>query len=144
MKPILFAFFAFLFALPAFAHPGHGHLSFAEGKLHAHLSWIQEPSTKGEAKMKLEWRDGATHAIVEPALPLSVVLWMPSMGHGSAPTQVQRMVDERGKVIPGTYSVVNMYFMMSGAWEVRVKVKYADGKEETQAWALNVNGGHHH
>jgi len=148
MKPILLALATFFATIPAFAHPGHGHLTFAGGKLHAHLSWIQEPSTKGEARMKLEWHDGETHAIIEPALPLAVILWMPAMGHGSAPTQIQRMLDDRGNVILGTYDVRNMYFMMAGPWEVRVKVKYADGTEETQAWAFDVagdgGGGHHH
>ncbi len=144
MKSAFLALFTFILTIPAFAHSEIGHLSFAEGKLHAHLSWIQAPNTKGEAKMKLEWRNGASHEIVEPNLPLSVILWMPSMGHGSAPTQIQRMLDEQGNVILGTYQVVNMYFMMGGPWEVRVKVKYANGNEEIQAWAVSVGGGHHH
>ncbi|MGE3261930.1 MAG: hypothetical protein AB7K68_09140 [Bacteriovoracia bacterium] len=147
MKSILYALVAFALSAPAFAHPGHGNLAFAEGKLHAHLSWLVEPNTKGEAKMKLEWRDGSTHEIIEPALPVSVSLWMPDMGHGSAPTQIQRMLDDRGSVIVGTYEVRNMYFMMPGNWEIRVKVKYPSETEETKIWAVSVGGdggGHDH
>lgn len=45
-----------------------------------------------------------------------VVLWMPSMGHGSTPTQTTR-VDE------GTYRVTNVFFIMPGDWEIRFQVK---------------------
>jgi hypothetical protein len=45
-----------------------------------------------------------------------VVLWMPSMGHGSTPTQTTR-VDE------GTYRATNVFFVMPGDWEIRFQVK---------------------
>ncbi len=45
-----------------------------------------------------------------------VVLWMPSMGHGSTPTQTAR-VDE------GTYRATNVFFIMPGDWEIRFQVK---------------------
>jgi len=45
-----------------------------------------------------------------------VVLWMPSMVHGSTPTQTAR-VDE------GTYRTTNVFFIMPGDWEIRFQVK---------------------
>jgi hypothetical protein len=45
-----------------------------------------------------------------------VVLWMPSMGHGSTPTQTAR-VDR------GTYRATNVFFIMPGDWEIRFQVK---------------------
>jgi hypothetical protein len=45
-----------------------------------------------------------------------VVLWMPSMGHGSTPTQTAR-VDE------GTYRATNVFFIMPGDWEIRFLLK---------------------
>ena len=147
-------FFAMVIALfvtgAAHAHPGHGgHLMFAGGKIHAHLSWDQGPDGNGgESIMRLEWHDGATHALIEPGLPFDVSLWMPSMGHGSAPTQIQRVLDNQGQVVTGTYQIRNMYFVMAGDWDVRVTLKYQDGTTETQTWSITVDGddhgGHHH
>jgi hypothetical protein len=45
-----------------------------------------------------------------------VVLWMPSMGHGSTPSQTVR-VDE------GTYRTSNVFFIMPGEWEIRIQLK---------------------
>lgn len=150
MKAALLSLCTIFFSMSAFAHPGHeGHLVFSEGKIHAHLSWEHGPdSSGGESKMRLEWHDGATHALIEPGLPFSVSLWMPSMGHGSAPTQIQTVLNAKGDVVIGTYLVTNMYFLMAGDWEIRVTMKYPDDREEAQAWAIMVegddHGGHHH
>lgn len=45
-----------------------------------------------------------------------VILWMPSMGHGSTPTQTV-WADE------GTYHVTNVFFIMPGDWEILFHVK---------------------
>lgn len=45
-----------------------------------------------------------------------VVLWMPSMGHGSTPTQTA-WADQ------GTYRTTNVFFTMPGDWEIRFQVK---------------------
>ncbi len=148
MKLVLIGLLSVFISCTAFAHPGHGHLEFSGANLHAHLSWLKAPVDDSEAVMQLEWHDATTHAIVEPNLPFSVELYMPSMGHGSAPTKIGRAVDDRGNIILGTYRVNNMYFIMPGEWEVRVKVKYSDGSEEMRAWKLTIGGedggGHHH
>lgn len=132
------------------AHPDHGHLIFNQGALHAHVRWTQGPDAAGgESKMRLDWRDGSTHLPVEPAVTFGVYLWMPSMGHGSSPVQMQRVLNDKGQPVLGAYSVTNMYFIMPGDWEVRVKVSYQDGREETQAWPVTIgghdggHGGHH-
>ena len=56
-------------------------------------------------------------------LDLSVHLWMPSMGHGSEPTQVQREKDSAGKDLPGSYRVKNLYFTMAGDWDIQIEIK---------------------
>lgn len=150
MKMIFASALALFLSIPAFAHPGHaGHLVFASGKIHAHLSWDQGPDGNGgESIMRVEWHDGVTHQIIDMGLPFEVSLWMPSMGHGSAPTQIQRAIDNQGQAIVGTYQIRNMYFVMPGDWDVRVTLKYQDGTEETQTWSVIVDGedhgGHHH
>jgi hypothetical protein len=75
---------------------------------------------------------------------------MPDMGHGSAPTQMQRQLDANGNPLPGAYSISNMYFTMPGKWLVNVTLVYANGSKETQTITVDVpgtangGGGHHH
>lgn len=52
----------------------------------------------------------------DPYLELAVVLWMPSMGHGSSPVTIERL--DRG-----TYRVSEVFFTMAGDWEIRVQLK---------------------
>lgn len=149
MKTVIGVFAAIFLSTISHAHPGHGgHLVFAGGKIHSHLSWTQGPDAQGgESKMRLEWHDGATHNLIEPGLPFAVTLWMPSMGHGSAPTKIERLLDSQGKAVKGTYLVSNMYFVMPGDWDIRVSVKFPDGREETKSWSIQLDGeghgGHH-
>lgn len=51
-----------------------------------------------------------------PSLSLSALLWMPSMGHGSAPVQVTQLD-------AGIYKITKMYFIMPGDWDVRLFLK---------------------
>ena len=142
----LVALISMFFSLAAFAgaEGNSGHLLFSEGRIHAHLSWIQAPAAQSsEARMRLEWHNGITHEIMEPRSPFAVSLWMPSMGHGSAPTRIERAIDERGQVIPGVYEVSNMFFMMPGDWDVRVSLNDQDGHQETRAWSVHVAGDGH-
>jgi hypothetical protein len=116
-----------------------GHLKFAEGSIHAHLSWLQGPDENGgESKLLLQWRDGATHQAAEPGLKFETALWMPSMGHGSAPTKIQPQVNEKGEVLLGEYLVSNIYFIMPGEWELRVTLHLKDGSQETQIWPVSL------
>lgn len=41
-----------------------------------------------------------------------IVLWMPSMGHGSSPVAVERLST-------GLYRAKNVFFTMKGDWEIR-------------------------
>lgn len=145
MKTILATALAFFLSIPAFAYPEHnGNLSFAGGKFLAYLSWDQEPNDYGgEPIMRIEWRNGATHEVVDTGLPFEVSLWMPSMGHGSAPTQIQPAVNDRGQAITGTYQIKNMHFLMPGDWDIRVTLKYQDDTLETQAWSISTGDEGH-
>lgn len=152
MKQI-FAITAFLM-LGSFAqaHGGHdshapmAHLTFANGALHAHATWESAPEVASESILKIEWKNGADHSPVEPPGTFNVVLWMPSMGHGSAPTRIEPLLDAQGTAIVGSYEVSNVYFVMGGDWDVNVTLTYKDGTRETQTIQINFpddNGGHH-
>lgn len=63
-----------------------------------------------------------------PSLPL-VVLWMPSMGHGSLPTQTE-------KLDVGTYRTSNVVFIMKGEWQMKFQIK--DGNSVQDEAIANI------
>jgi hypothetical protein len=46
---------------------------------------------------------------------LKVILWMPSMGHGSSPVSVE-------KLSTGIYRAKNVFFNMKADWEIRFQI----------------------
>lgn len=142
MTRTLASLFVSLFSVAAIALPGTageaGRLRFRAGTLEARLSWLQGPSADGESILRVEWKDAATQAVVEPGTSFEVSVWMPSMGHGSSPTQLRRVLDSDGGVLSGSYDVAAMYFVMAGAWEVRFELARPDGTIETQTWLVDI------
>lgn len=140
-----------LFGAVAQAHGGndHGapmtHLVFANGEIHAHAAWQSGPEVSKESLLKIEWKNGADHSPTEPPGTFEVVLWMPLMGHGSAKTQIQRVMDDQGQPLAGVFAISNIYFIMGGDWDVNVALTFADGKKETHVIkvSLPMDGGGH-
>jgi hypothetical protein len=134
----------------ASAHEGHdhpplaGHLSFKQNTLHVHASFVSAPLVGQEARMVLEAKDPETHQSVGLKDDVEVLLWMPTMGHGSAPTQVERAMDATGNILPGTFMVRNIFFVMGGEWEIRVTLTDAQGVKETKSFVVLIEGGHDH
>ncbi len=56
----------------------------------------------------------------DPANSVAVVLWMPSMGHGSSPVFVE-------KLGIGSYRATQVFFTMRGDWEIRFQLKDQNG-----------------
>jgi hypothetical protein len=155
MKSILNSF-ALLTALfiggtgaTAAAHGGHhppvlaGHLSFKQNTLHIHASFPTDPVVNQDSLLVLEAKDASTHKETELTDNVDVVLWMPSMGHGSAPTQVERAVDANGNILKGVFNVRNVFFIMGGEWEVRVTLTDASGTQETKSFKVTIAGSGH-
>lgn len=115
-----------------FAKASGVDLIFDQAQVRAHASWSQAPSTQDEARLHLEFRDPSDQKITEPVGTLSVALFMPEMGHGSAPTQVDHPA-------PGVFDVSNIYFLMPGTWEVRVTLTH-DDTEETRRFTVDIEG----
>mgnify|MGYP000376060174 CR=1 FL=1 len=120
------------------------HLIFSQGAIHAHADWKTGPQTSGESILRVEWQSGSAHTPSEPPGPFEVSLWMPSMGHGSAPTRIQRVLDPQGQPVEGVFEVSNMYFIMGGDWQAKVTLTYPDGHKETQIIDVSLEGGGHH
>lgn len=136
-----------VFSTVAWAHAGHSHselihLSFVQGQVHAHITWVEGPEVALESVLRVEWKRASDHADVEPQGDFEVVLWMPSMDHGSAPTKIEPVLDEDGNALVGVYEVSRVYFTMGGDWQVNVIVNYEDGTSETQSFDVNLPGGH--
>jgi len=96
-------------------------------------SWIQTPTTteKGSFVFKTYRLNVFDQTPIEMDLVGSprVVLWMPSMGHGSLPTKTTQ-------VDVGTYQVTDVFFVMPGDWEIRFQVN--NGTEVIDETHINL------
>jgi hypothetical protein len=131
-------FFAFLFLylsgcaeptyLPASGDPvlvlgqnaSKCELQFNNSKLCIDWTWLKMPteSEVGAFYFKIYRKntvDGSAVLIDQNPMP-QVLLWMPSMNHGSSPvTTFQADV--------GTYKAENVFFIMPGEWEIKFQIK---------------------
>ena len=78
------------------------------------LAWKQLPTEEDFGSFELSvFLPGEPAELVDLA-DLRVVLWMPSMGHGSSPVELTRKSS-------GLYLASNVFFSMRGDWEIRVQ-----------------------
>lgn len=103
------------------------HLSFADGKIQALVSWKVGPHVEQESNMIVEFK------VDEGVYPreLKAVLFMPDMGHGSSPTKVEKISDS-------SFKVSRMYFTMPGLWEIRLTIKNEHGAKETKFFTIHL------
>ena len=91
------------------------------------LLWKWEKMPTSATMGKLVFKIARPNLLDGTAIPVQVtevprvVLWMPSMGHGSTPTVVEA-------VDVGSFRVNNVFFVMPGDWEVRFQVRADDGE----------------
>lgn len=133
----LFLFSPFAFAAPAKEIP----LQFSGGAFRALVKWEKGPLSPVESALRLEWKSGADLSPAEAPGKFKVALWMPSMGHGSSPTKVNQVINEKGEPLLGVYQITRVFFTMPGKWDVKISVKYPDGGEETQSFPVVIKDG---
>tara|TARA_B110001454_G_scaffold219191_1_gene251104 strand:- start:22187 stop:22642 length:456 start_codon:yes stop_codon:yes gene_type:complete len=139
-------------AAASWAHTEHSaqnslkaHLEFKNKTVHVHTEFTAQPAVGTESFLKLNTRSGEDHSAVELAdETVEVVLWMPDMGHGSAPTSISRVVDANGDVVKGRYAVRNIYFVMGGTWEVQISLTDKHGVKETRSFNVVLPETNHH
>lgn len=87
--------------------------------LQYHIIWEKFPidSKKVNFFIQFTQADADGHILLAPLQDeLHVFLWMPDMGHGSAPVKVEFLS-------PGLYRVSEASFFMAGLWEVHIQIK---------------------
>jgi len=96
------------------------------------IRWASAPSTSEKGKFVLELM-AIPDAVKEELnnLDLKAVLWMPAMGHGSAPTSVVNLGD-------GKFEVSDVNFIMSGEWEIRFALQNKKGVLDEAVYSLEL------
>lgn len=91
---------------------------FPRNQICARATWANTPSSHEAGELTVQLSP-------DFAGSLTGLLWMPSMGHGSAPVQIE-------KTAPGIYRISRIYFIMPGDWEVRLFLKNETGENVDQ------------
>ncbi len=95
-------------------------LIFSSQKLCIVWTWEKQPTENETGSIwfrtyQIDDRDGFPQLVDSPSVPF-IKLWMPSMGHGSSPVQVEN-------VGTGTYKASGVYFSMPGKWQIKFQIK---------------------
>lgn len=100
---------------------GECGLLFSSENLCLKTEWTQKPteSTYGEMTLSFVDRDDQSR-FVDPVAEPFILLWMPSMGHGSSPVKIER-------VDVGRFRASEIFFIMPGPWDIRYQLK--DGSQ---------------
>ncbi|MBC7466329.1 MAG: FixH family protein [Bdellovibrio sp.] len=80
------------------------------------LAFDKTPNDSDENTFILQFHQPGSSVAVGVDQTIAIILWMPSMGHGSSPVKIQKIAD-------GIYRVTKVYFIMPGDWEIRLQIK---------------------
>ena len=101
---------------------------FSHENLCASITWVKMPTDQEQGEFTLQFWGHAQTANpptpIDPGYTVFVKLFMPSMGHGSSPVITTPAKDANGAELPGVYDVTNVFFIMPGAWEIRIQLKH--------------------
>ncbi|RYZ91710.1 MAG: serine protease spb1 [Proteobacteria bacterium] len=109
-------------------------IRFTQSQHCLEYAWVTYPteSKPGEFLFKIYRLNLADQSPmpVDHNLKLQVVLWMPSMGHGSTPVTVTRLD-------VGTFSATKVFFVMPGEWEIKFQLKDEEALQDEAILSLN-------
>lgn len=92
-------------------------LIFKKENLCIEMDWESFPTESEFGSFLLRFTDvNDRDLLISPDHELGIILWMPSMGHGSSPVTL-REIEE------GIYRASDVFFIMSGAWDIRFQLK---------------------
>lgn len=104
-------------------------LKFSSQSLCVSYDWEVSPTESETGTFVARFTNSTSGALLDPALPLKVILWMPSMGHGSSPVEVTRLSQ-------GLYRVSRVFFSMPGTWQIRFQLMQGSTMVEEQIATL--------
>ncbi|RYZ73595.1 MAG: hypothetical protein EOP05_09900 [Proteobacteria bacterium] len=104
-------------------------LKFTSQDLCGDFNWEKMPNESETGVFVVRFTHPQSGSLVDPSLPLKVILWMPSMGHGSSPVEVTRLST-------GLYRVARVFFSMPGTWQIRFQLMQANNVVEEQIATL--------
>ena len=108
-------------------------IQFSNSKYCLSWFWENKPTSTAEGSLifkiyKLNAFDQTAVLLDSAELP-QLVLWMPSMGHGSTPSVVRRLD-------VGTYRATEVFFIMPGEWDLKFQIK--TGSEVTDEALVQI------
>jgi len=90
---------------------------FSTEKICLKIEWIKKPSENSFGEMDLTFVDPLDQNIfIDPLNEPNILLWMPSMGHGSSPVSMER-------IDVGHYRAREIFFIMAGDWDIHYQLK---------------------
>jgi hypothetical protein len=92
---------------------------FRKTRFNFTLSWDESPRLGQNTFVLKTWskeRGTAQGPFEDVPGDLHIFLWMPAMGHGSAPVELK-------KISQGEIEVRNVVFIMGGAWQIKFQQK---------------------
>jgi hypothetical protein len=105
-------------------------LVFPKSGLCASLDWTPPLAARKKLSFTLKfWKKSdatANGPYSDPSKTPYVLLWMPSMGHGSSEVTLSRKTDRQHLPLTGIYESNDASFIMGGAWDVHVQLKDGD------------------
>jgi hypothetical protein len=94
--------------------------------------WIQKPSESTYGEMNLSFVDRYDDTrFIDPTNEPYILLWMPSMGHGSSPVKMER-------TDVGRFKASEIFFIMPGPWEIRYQLKDGSNVVEEKVQKITI------
>ncbi len=137
MKKFGLALFLMMTGFLAQAQENPTTLIFAQNAVQAQAVWLVGPQDGDESVLQLNFTNGGTQNPQNLPGSLQVALFMPDMGHGSAPTAVTQTLGGDGQPVRGSYTIRGIYFLMPGLWQVKVTLGNTT-TSETQIFTVTI------
>ncbi|RLA62673.1 MAG: hypothetical protein DRQ88_08865 [Epsilonproteobacteria bacterium] len=111
--------------------PGlENELVFPSQKVILKTYWNKGPIVSDESKLTIILLDEYGRTI-DPPLKLNILLWMPTMGHGSFPVKVK-------KLSQGVYEAQEIFFTMEGYWDIHFQLMENNKVQDEVKWGLEL------
>ena len=91
------------------------------------IIWLQGPTAFDESKFIIIFPERDNKLFNE----IEIQLFMPDMGHGALPVTVKKL-DE------GIYKISDVYFNMTGLWEIQITTNPNQANMDQFLWNVDV------